>query len=437
MTNRAWFVILLYSLLGIYACSPGRKISREANSVLLTDSVIARGHLGISIYDPSTGKYLYNHQADKYFIPASNTKLFTLYAGMQYLGDSIEGLNYYTSNDSTYIFPTGDPSFLHPAYEQQPVFKFLQNCRHIVFNSSGFDQHLGAGWSWDDYTEPFLPQKSEMPVYGNLARIALSDKGLKVIPSAIPINIKDSLLLSGKYGLLLQKPWDKNEITVYSGNPTQTNIEYRIPFVPGKEDIIRYISDTLHQNMIAGSASLSKETQAIKVIHSQPTDAVLQPMMHKSDNFLAEQTLLMVSKRKLGTFNTNTIIEYLLNNDFSDIPSKPRWVDGSGLSRYNQFTPESFIYLMNKMTQSFGIDRMKKMFPTGGQGTLSNYFPADSNYIFGKTGSMSNNTSLCGFLYTRKGKLLYYSLLANNFQAPITTVRRSMEKFLIQLREKL
>ena len=437
MTNRARFVILLYSLLGIYACSPGRKISREARSILLTDSVIARGHMGISIYDPSTGKYLYNYQADKYFIPASNTKLFTLYAGMQYLGDSLDGLNYYTSNDSTFIFPTGDPSFLHPAYEQQPVFQFLQNCRHIVFNSNGYDQYLGAGWSWDDYTEPFLQQKSEMPVYGNLARISLSDNDLKGIPPAIPLNIKDSLLLSGKYGLMLQKPWDKNEINVYPSTAEKINTEYRIPFVPGNEDVIRFISDTLHKKIITGSASLSAEKQAIKVIHSVPTDAVLQPMMHKSDNFLAEQTLLMVSKKKLGKFNTEAVIDYLLSNDFSDIPSKPRWVDGSGLSRYNQFTPKSFIYVMNKMNLAYGIDRMKTLFPTGGQGSLSNYFPSDSNYIFGKTGSMSNNTSLCGFLYTKKGKLLYYALLANNFQAPITTVRRSMERFLIQLREKL
>jgi D-alanyl-D-alanine carboxypeptidase/D-alanyl-D-alanine-endopeptidase (penicillin-binding protein 4) len=77
---------------------------------------------------------------------------------------------------------------------------------------------------------------------------------------------------------------------------------------------------------------------------------------------------------------------------------------------------------MNKMTQSFGIDRMKKMFPTGGQGTLSNYFPADSNYIFGKTGSMSNNILLfAAFSIPGKESCCTMHLQANNFQAPITT----------------
>jgi D-alanyl-D-alanine carboxypeptidase/D-alanyl-D-alanine-endopeptidase (penicillin-binding protein 4) len=177
-------------------------------------------------------------------------------------------LNYYNSNDSIFIFPTGDPSFLHPAYEQQPVFKFLQNCRHIVFNSSGFDQHLGAGWSWMITPNLFFRRKAKCRYMENL-HIALSDKGLKVIPSAIPINIKDSLLLSGKYGLLLQKPWDKNEITVYSGNPTQTNIEYRIPFVPGKK-ISSGISAIRFTKNDCRISILVKETQAIKVIHNLP-----------------------------------------------------------------------------------------------------------------------------------------------------------------------
>ena len=42
-----------------------------------------------SIYEPATNKYWYNFQADKYFVPASNTKLPTCYAAMKYLGDSL------------------------------------------------------------------------------------------------------------------------------------------------------------------------------------------------------------------------------------------------------------------------------------------------------------------------------------------------------------
>src|SRR6476659_6343225 len=104
--------LISYSLFS--ACSVSKQISKQASTFLLKDSVISQGHIGISIYEPATGKFWYNYQAEKYFVPASNTKLFSLYAGMKYLGDSLIGISY-TENDSALILrATGDPSFLHP-----------------------------------------------------------------------------------------------------------------------------------------------------------------------------------------------------------------------------------------------------------------------------------------------------------------------------------
>ena len=62
--------------------SSSAQISQLADSILINDSVISTGHIGISIYEPATNTYLYNYNATKYFVPASNTKLFTCYAGM-------------------------------------------------------------------------------------------------------------------------------------------------------------------------------------------------------------------------------------------------------------------------------------------------------------------------------------------------------------------
>jgi D-alanyl-D-alanine carboxypeptidase/D-alanyl-D-alanine-endopeptidase (penicillin-binding protein 4) len=42
------------------------------------------------------------------------------------------------------------------------------------------------------------------------------------------------------------------------------------------------------------------ERQSWRLIRSQPTDSLLKPMMHRSDNFFAEQSLLMVSNERLG-----------------------------------------------------------------------------------------------------------------------------------------
>jgi D-alanyl-D-alanine carboxypeptidase len=114
-------------LLLLASCSVTKKIGKQAEHVLLSDTAISTGHIGISIYEPATNSFWYNHDATKYFVPASNTKLFSLYAGLKYLGDSVPGLRYEAdANGVVRIQPTGDPSFLHPDYRDQPVYSFLQ-----------------------------------------------------------------------------------------------------------------------------------------------------------------------------------------------------------------------------------------------------------------------------------------------------------------------
>jgi D-alanyl-D-alanine carboxypeptidase/D-alanyl-D-alanine-endopeptidase (penicillin-binding protein 4) len=171
-------------------------------------------------------------------------------------------------------------------------------------------------------------------------------------------------------------------------------------------------------------------TFQITAMHSQPTDSLLKPMMHRSDNFFAEQSLLMVSNRLLGVMNDEKIIDTLLKTDFKDLPQKPRWADGSGLSRYNLFSPKDFIFILNKMKNEFGLDRIRNILPTGNEGTLNNYYKAETGRLFAKTGSLSGVIALSGFLYTRKNKLVIFSVLVNNHNSSATAVRRAVEKFM-------
>ena len=144
----------------------------------------------------------------------------------------------------------------------------------------------------------------------------------------------------------------------------------------------------------------------------------------------------MVSNTQLGYMNDEKIIDTLLKTDFKDLPQKPRWVDGSGLSRYNLFTPQDFVAILNKMKNEFVMERIKGILPTGGQGTISSYYKADSGYIYAKTGTLSGVISLSGYLYTIKNKLLIFSILVNNHQASATDIRKAEEKFLQGIRAK-
>ena len=94
------------------------------------------------------------------------------------------------------------------------------------------------------------------------------------------------------------------------------------------------------------------------------------------------------------------------------------------------------VYIIQKMQNEFGVERLKVVLPTGGSGTFKNYYVKDSGFIYAKTGSLSNVIALSGFLYTKKNKLIIFSVLVNGFQGSATKVRRSVEKFLEGIREE-
>lgn len=429
-------------ILILSSCSLPRQISKQATKVLLKDSAISTGHIGISIYEPATNTFWYNYDATKYFVPASNTKLFSLYAGMKYLGDSLIGIRYMNmGNGAVKIFPTGDPTFLHPDYKNQPVYDFLKRQQEIIYCSQLFIDGLGKGWAWDDYLDDYMVQRSEFPIYGNLIRIMNTDTGISIIPKTVQINKQAGTKPGAMMEYNIGRPWDKNEVTLsVKLMRSSLNNYYEIPFVPGLYEVPNFLSDTIKRVVTVTTNKTEDSTdnndKRLIKIFSQPSDSLYKTMMHRSDNFFAEQTLLMASNELLGYMDDGKIIDTILNNDLKDIPQKPKWVDGSGLSRYNLFTPQSFVYLLNKMKNEFGLERIKNILPTGGEGTLKAYYKKDAGFIFAKTGSLSNHCALSGFLITRKNKLLIFSILANHYQTGATPIRRAIEKFLMNIRER-
>ena len=432
-----WWCLCCFSLLILTSCSVSKQISKQANQILLKDSVVNTGHTGISIYEPATNKYWYNHDAEKYFVPASNVKLFTLYAGLKYLGDSLVGLKYKFENKELHIYPTGDPTFLHPDFKQQIVFDFLNNKSNIFYHSQNNIIALGKGWAWDDYMDSYMVQSSEMPVYGNLIQLDIKGNNISTIPKNLPIKIVDILLNNDN---LIFRNWNNNELTVNKAILQPGLKNYQIPLFVEKTEVVNFLADTLKQKInflkqnVADTLK-SNDSNLVKIF-SQPVDSLFKLMMHNSDNFFAEQTLLMASNAYLGDMNEVALIDTLLKNDLKEIPQKPRWVDGSGLSRYNLFSPQSVVYILNKLQKEYGLKRLKVILPTGGEGTLKNYYQKDSSYIFAKTGSMSNHTAISGFLYSKKGKLLIFSILVNQFQGSTSHVRHAVEFFLEGIRVK-
>jgi D-alanyl-D-alanine carboxypeptidase/D-alanyl-D-alanine-endopeptidase (penicillin-binding protein 4) len=399
---------------------------------LLTDSNFFAAHLGVSVYDPSEKKYLYNYQSDKYFIPASNTKLFTCYAAMKYLGDSLVGLRYVQKDNNTIeVEPNGDPTLLHPDFINQPVIDFLKKNKTILLTDENWKENpWGYGWSWSDYNDDYMAERSVMPLYGNVVKFK-QNSTITVMPSYFQnALVNDSL----QNHFFIQRDIAAN---IFRKEPSKRKFTTNdIPFYTSdKKAVIDLLKEQVAQQITLVHFKIDRLPD-VQIIHSQPTDSLLKIMMHRSDNFFAEQTLLMVSNEKLGTMNDAAIIDTLLHTDYKDLPQKPKWVDGSGLSRYNLFSPQDFVKLLEKMKNDFAWNRITTILPTGNAGTLSGYYKNYAGKIYAKTGTVSNNLALSGYLITNKNKQLIFSVMVNNHQASASAIRRAIEKFLTDVIDK-
>jgi len=436
VTQALFLFVLLLNGTALWAQQPGVRKSAQA---LLNDPVIKQAHIGICIYDPATEKYWYQYQADRYFTPASNTKIFTLFTGLQLLGDSLPAMRYLETDSVLYIKGTGDPSFQHPDFITQPAMQLLTQTdkRIVLLPAVNTNKRFGPGWGWSDYADYYQPELNEWPIYGNVARIKHHRDTISITPTEFSNPEHFSWQQNDTLEeALTDRDERSNRFSLQFAGKDAGPLLAEVPFITGGlEDIAKRLQDTLHKPVYVAAAEPRLNGTAFKTLYSQPVDTLFTPMMHRSDNFFAEQILMMCGAKQWDTISTARMIAYMQKDYLQFLPDTPKWVDGSGLSRYNLFTPRDFVSVLTKMRQQVPEARLWDIFPTGGKGTLRNYY--QGQFVHAKTGTLNGCVALSGYLVTKKGKTLVFSVLVNNHvNNSSSVVRRAVEKFLTAVKDQ-
>jgi serine-type D-Ala-D-Ala carboxypeptidase/endopeptidase (penicillin-binding protein 4) len=411
------------------ACSPSHFITKEIKE---TENQL-HGHVGFYLYDLSSKKAKFDYNGSKYFTPASNTKIVTFYTSLHLLGDSVKSFRYVKRNDSLIVHGLGDPSFLYKSvFDNGRTFQFLQQHQGKIFLASDFfkTESYGAGWAWDDYNDYYAAERSGFPIYGNVISIKKVNENFNFQPLHFGHEFQKSNEQRAFAGI--KRDFNSNRLTYFEGK--KMGLQWTIPFRTSNELTIKLLSDTLHRNIEQISWPKNDSSQ---IFNSIPADSLYKVMMQKSDNFIAEQLLLQCAAVVSDTLKPEIAIQYSTKKFLADLPDKPVWVDGSGLSRYNLFTPRSIVTLWNKTHELVPEDRLFKLLAVNGrQGTLRNFLKTEPPIVFGKTGFLSNNYSVSGYLVTKRGKIFTFSLMNSNFVSSTAELRKQMEKILMQVRNK-
>ena len=447
MTQNATKLLKYLLFIGIvlqYACGSTQQFSSQQKKELqrqLTESpVLAKSFTGFALYDPSTKEMLYEQDANKYYTPASNTKIFTLYTALKILGDELPLLQYYTHEDSLVFWGTGNPLLLHPDFEQNnKVVNFLKNRpEQLYFSDHNFsERRFGPGWAWDDYRYGYQAEKSPMPIYGNTARFKRDSAAnkLDIMPDFFAARFvyqpefyeETPYIKRQEFGNI----FEYNQLAI-----TGASYDRYIPFDYSPEFLATLLTDTLGKYVVYARQT-AVSNQKVQTLSVPMPDTLYQQLMKDSDNFIAEQLLLMCSNKVFGEQNSEKMIDYAVDSLLSSLPDEPQWWDGSGLTRYNLFTPRSIVRLLELIRMEIPEERIFSIFPAGGaSGTIQNWYAGEEGpYVFAKTGTLRNKHCLSGYLKCKSGKTLIFSFMHNNYITASAPLKKEMNKILSWLRD--
>jgi D-alanyl-D-alanine carboxypeptidase/D-alanyl-D-alanine-endopeptidase (penicillin-binding protein 4) len=163
-------------------------------------------------------------------------------------------------------------------------------------------------------------------------------------------------------------------------------------------------------------------------VQSPPLSDLVYEMNTESNNLYAEQllhtlgavahgdTLRSESTRARGV----DLVQNMVARTGGDL-DRLRLVDGSGLSRYNLVSADALVRILAYMythPNSAVRRAFRRSLPVGGRnGTLEYRFrraAAARGNVRAKTGTLSNNSSLAGYVTSFEGTPFAFALMANN-----------------------
>ncbi len=429
-----------------------------------SSAALRRQQVGVALADATTGAPLFGYNEARYFTPASTMKLLSLAGGLALLGDSLPSLRYFSRGDTLFFQGTGDPTFLHGDVPSRRAYAFLATRpeKVLAYCDIACVPAYGPGWTWDDFGYYFQPERTAFPMYGNTVRFYAAaplvvrprpGAPAQALPQRVHVRPRQFAPLTERAGSDFHlSPDQDDEMHVYRAQ-LENRFTYRpsskkwideVPYRTNRTLLLRLLGDTLRRAIVGAQWHPRASQDAVGTLRGLRADSLYRRMLRVSDNFLAEQLLLMVSSRVgyRDSLSSGRAIRHLLKNELKGLPDRPDWVDGSGLSRLNLLTPRTLTALLVQLHQQVPEARLLSLLAAGGgQGTLrKRYFepgPPKVTWFWGKTGTLTHTCNLAGYVRCKSGRLVAVTFFNNGIPGDDQRTRNAMQWVLSEVRARL
>jgi D-alanyl-D-alanine carboxypeptidase/D-alanyl-D-alanine-endopeptidase (penicillin-binding protein 4) len=416
-------------------------------------SVDSTPNFGLASKQLKDGQEGSRHNSNKLFTPASTLKLFTAYAALSYLqpdfvySTEVRGdkgkIKAGILKDNLYIKFVGDPVLVSEDIEglitQLKIHHINKINSDIVIDDTIFDRtYLGPGWLWDDNNFCYSAPISAIAINRNCFELALP------LPTTIPHIKLDNQLEEGNNCKqeLISNQLNEYALTGCINEPTKWDIAYQNPRKYAQD----LITSLLHKHHVKFNHIRFDQTpRGLDLIaaHKSPSlKKLVKIMLKESDNLIAENLLKTIGAayyKTQGNFTNGAMaIKEILAKEAKLDTSKIRLVDGSGLSRYNLISPDTYITLFTAIDKNPMIKQeIWDSLPIAGvDGTLKDRITNKKlqGKVRAKTGGMSGITALVGYVESDNQGLIAFAIMLNGFVESPNSLYKFYEDILWKLK---
>ena len=437
-------LVLPLLLIGLL-CSSARADLQGRLDTLLRQKDVYSWKVSVKAVDLSTGRTIFRSRDTRALIPASNMKLIVTAAAVDRWGADYEIPTYLArKGKDVVLIGSGDPCFADPAlqvkYDQDPTSVFrdwaeklkqsgVNRVANVIVDDTIFDrQFIHPDWPKNQLNRTYTPSVGGLNLWENMASVK-----------------KHGRTSSGDLQLLVE-PWvsyfpkDKQpsesfrQVWVSGGPGAGNGYAGGVDSSTGVDDPgiffgsvfkavlanqgVSVTGDVVRQSVTNSQRQLAPDVVILDQTSTKLTDIIYRA--NKLSRALCAESLLKrlgaVPPRQGSWTSGVAAIHGFLRGIHTENLDQFAMYDGSGLSRKNRVSPALVVDVLEHMHKGADAEAFRDSLAIWARdGTLRNRSGSSplAGRVYAKTGYISGVRSLSGYVQSKRGKWVAFSIIMN------------------------